>query len=132
MSTMILRVHRLSRVTVALVWIYHGLVPKLAGPHADELYLAARHGLPEVHLSMLLRATGVAEILFGIVVLVFSRSRWPFVVSALLLVLLLLDIAIVAPEYLLGAFNPVSLNVSVISLCVIGFMTTPQTTDRRG
>ena len=119
----------MSRVTVAFVWIYHGLVPKLLGPHSDELYLASIHGIPDEFLSLLLKLGGVAEIAFGIAVVVFWRSRWPFIVSVVILTLLLVDVAIVAPEYLLAAFNPVSLNLSVISLCVIGFLTKEQGAD---
>ena len=123
-------VHGLSRVTVAFVWIYHGLVPKLLGPHQDELHLAALHGLQGDHLPLLLKASGVAEIVFGIAVLVFWRSRWPFVVSAVVLIVLLVDVAMVAPEYLWGAFNPVSLSLSVISLSFTGFITASHGADK--
>ena len=122
-------VHGLARVTVALVWVYHGVVPKLLGPHRDELHLAAIHGLPADHLSLLLKVSGALEVVFGVVVLAFWRSRWPFVVSAVALTVLLVDVAVVAPEYLLGAFNPVSLNLSVISLSIIGFITARQGAD---
>lgn len=37
-------VHALARLSVALVWLYQGLVPKLAGPHADELALIQAAG----------------------------------------------------------------------------------------
>lgn len=123
MKASVFWVHGLSRVTVAFVWIYHGLVPKLLGPHQDELHLAALHGMQDDHLSLLLKLAGVVEIVFGIAVLVLWRSRWPFVVSAMVLIVLLVDIAIVAPDYLWGAFNPVSLNLSVISLSLTGFIT---------
>lgn len=129
MNSLNSRVHAVSRITVAFVWMYHGLVPKLLGPHSDELYLASIHGIPDEFLPLLLKMGGVAEIAFGVVVIVFWRSRWPFVVSVVILVLLLIDVAIVAPEYLLAAFNPVTLNLSVIGLCVIGFLTTEQGTD---
>ena len=123
MNENIVRVHVLSRVAVAFVWIYHGLIPKLLGPHRDELYLASLHSIPDSYLPVLLKATGVFEIIFGFIVLLFWRSRWPFVVSIALLTFLLIDIAIIAPEYLRGAFNPVSLNVSVIALSIVGLMT---------
>ena len=125
-------VHGLSRATVALVWMYHGLVPKLLGPHQDELYLAAIHGLADDYLSLLLKVSGALEIAFGVVILIFWRSRWPFVISVVALTVLLVDVTLVAPEYLLAAFNPVSLNLSVISLSIIGFMTTRQGADRHG
>lgn len=127
MTAVIGRVHGLARVSVALVWIYHGLVPKLLGPHRDELYLAAAHGLPAEPLPRLLQAAGAIEIGFGILLLITWRWRWPFLVSAALLVLLLVDIALVAPQYLVAAFNPVSLNLALISLSLIGWLTA----DRR-
>ena len=123
----VLFVHGLSRVTVAFVWIYHGLVPKILGPHRDELYLAVAHGMSSDSLTFgLLKILGAIEIIFGIVLLIFWNSRWPFVISAAVLALLLADVAVVAPEYLLATFNPISLNISVISLSIIGFVTTKQ------
>lgn len=132
MKATVSNVHKLSRVTVAFVWIYHGLVPKLLGPHHDELYLATIHGVHDDYLVPLLKVSGALEIVFGIVVLVFWRSRWPFVITVLALFALLVDVAIVSPNYLWGAFNPVSLNLSVISLSVIGILTTPRGNDRTG
>lgn len=120
-------VHGISRITVALVWVYHGLVPKLLGPHEDEIRLAMLHGLPAEQLPLWLKLVGIAEIVFGIIVLSTWSSRWPFICSGLMLVILLVDVAVVAPEYLLATFNPVSLNVSLIALCIIGFITTKRT-----
>lgn len=45
---------------------------------------------------------------------------------------LLVDVALMAPEYLSGAFNPVSRNGSAISGSVIGFITARQGTGGRG
>ena len=120
----VLLIHGLARITVAFIWIYHGLVPKILGPHRDELYLAAAHGLSVDTLAYLLKAAGMLEMVFGLIVLFFWHSRWPFLISIAVLTVLLLDVAIVAPEYLRAAFNPISLNLSVISLSVIGFITT--------
>ena len=116
-------VHRLSRITVAFVWIYHGLAPKILGPHQDEINLAVAHGLPADQLSLWLNAAGIAEVLFGIVFLIAWTSRWPFVVSIVILAMLLVDVAVVAPQYLVATFNPVSVNISVIVLSIIGFIT---------
>ena len=130
MKESVVFVHSLSRATVVLVWIYHGLVPKILGPHRDELYLAAIHGLSIDTLTHLLKAAGALEVVFGVMILLLWHSRWPFVISIAVLAVLLVDVAMMAPEYLRAAFNPVSLNLSVISLSAIGFVTARQRADR--
>ena len=117
-------IHGLSRISVAWVWLYHGLVPKLLGPHKDEISMAVAHGLSDSEVSAVLKQAGALEVIFGAVLLILWSSRWPFLVSGLLMIVLLIDVALFTPQYLAATFNPVSTNISVIALSVIGYLTT--------
>lgn len=105
----------LARLTLGAIFVYHGLVPKLLYQDATELRLLDAHGLPH----QLLVAAGVGEVLLGLLILLLRRRHWPLWTAMAALILLLLDVAIFAPGLLTQAFNPLSLNLAAVALCVI-------------
>lgn len=109
----------ICRVAVALVWIYHGLVPKLLRPHADELALWASFGLSLESATRLAMAAGAIEIVFGVLILILWRQAWPLMATAIAMPCLLAMVAVSAPALLAGAFNPVSTNLCVFALAVV-------------
>lgn len=113
-------IHAISRITVALVWLYQGLVPKLIANHADELVMLADSGITEAAAPTVIAIVGAAEVLLGMNVLVFFRRRWPLMLTALLMVLATLGVVLNSPGYLMAAFNPVSLNLLLFVVAVIG------------
>jgi uncharacterized membrane protein YphA (DoxX/SURF4 family) len=116
-SMMVAFVYAVARVTIALVWIWHGLVPKLLFHAIDEKRMLAEAGLPVTILPWV----GWAEIVFGIAMVVGWRWRWMFGVNIVLMVAALLGVAVCSPEYVTAAFNPVTLNVCMIALAVVGW-----------
>jgi hypothetical protein len=115
-------IHAISRITVALVWLYQGLIPKLIARHADELVMLADSGITEAVAPTVLAVVGSAEVLLGAIVLVFFRRRWPLVLTVLLMVLATVGVVMNSPRYLTAAFNPVSLNLLLIVVAVIGLL----------
>ena len=115
-------IHGLARISAAFVWIYHGLVPKLLFRSPDEVRMMVGSGIPESALRTCVTLAGWLEIAIGLSVLVFWKPRWPLLITIILMVLALLGVAINSPSYLVGAFNPVTLNLLVISTCVIGLL----------
>jgi hypothetical protein len=113
-------IHAIARATLAAVWIYHGLVPKLLVGHRDELDLLRRAGVGAETAPALLHALGWAEVLFGLILLLTWSRRWPFVLSMALVTAAGLTVAVTAPAYLVAAFNPVSLNLLVFALSAVG------------
>ncbi|MGB0133575.1 DoxX-like family protein [Dokdonella sp.] len=101
------------------MWLYHGVVPKLLGPHEDELAMTMAAGLSHANAVHVANVTGVLEILMAIAVLVFWRQRWPLLTTALAMVGLLLAVVVMQPVLLSGAFNPVTTNLSVLALSVV-------------
>ncbi len=69
--------YAICRGMVAFVWFYHGLVPKLLGPHADELRMNLALGLEPAQAERLSMMAGVFEVLFALLVVVCWRQRWP-------------------------------------------------------
>jgi hypothetical protein len=109
----------LARWGLALLFLYHGLVPKLLWLSADEKLLIAAHGL--AHVELVATLAGLAEIIMALILLAVRQSRWPLVVSAVLLAGLLLDVALFTPGLLIQAFNPLSTNLVALCLCLVGW-----------
>lgn len=114
-----LSTYALCRGTVAFVWLYHGLVPKLLGPHEDELSMNQALGLSVVEAHNLALASGVAEAAFGLSILLFWNHRWPLLITAASMVGLLLFAALSLPSLLLAAFNPLTTNLCVFVLAIV-------------
>ena len=112
-------IHAVARVGLAAIFAYQGLVPKLIARHADEMALIRGGGIPLEAAGTALVSIGVAEIVLALCILFFWRSRWPPLICAGLMVLATLDVAAIAPRYLVAAFNPVTLNLGVFCLAVI-------------
>ena len=115
-------IYGISRVVVAFIWIYHGLVPKLLFSNPDEVEMLRNIGIPAENLKLSMTALGVAEIAFGLSMLLLWRARSLFVATCVLMVLALAGVVIHSPHYLAAAFNPVTLNASMIALSVVGLV----------
>lgn len=124
-------IHTIVRITLAGVWIYHGLVPKILFPHADELKMLRQSGIPYEQSHQLLFLLGLAEILYGVAILISQRVRALFILNIVLLVIALLLVAVHSSEYITAAFNPISLNSALISLSFIGLLTEGGTASSR-
>ena len=109
----------IARLSLALVFIWHGLVPKILWLSPDELEMIQAHGLsaPE----WVARVAGVTEIVLGVLLLLL-RQRWPLLLAAALLIGLLLDVALFSPHLLLQAFNPLSTNLAALALCSVAWL----------
>jgi hypothetical protein len=115
-------IHAICRFVVALVWLYQGLVPKLLARHADELAMLADAGIPNSSLPSVLAAIGLAEVLFGAAVLVFFRHRWPLMLTVWLMIVAIAGVIVKSPRFLVAAFNPVSLNLLLATVALIGVL----------
>ncbi|MCE4070355.1 MULTISPECIES: DoxX-like family protein [Pseudomonas] len=111
----------IARLALGLVFLYHGLVPKLLFLSPDEVRMIEAHGWP-LSTQRIAEVAGAAEIVLALAILLLRRSRWPLWLAAAALVGLLVDVALFAPELLLGAFNPVSTNVAALALCAIALL----------
>jgi hypothetical protein len=110
-------IHALARLGVAFTWLYQGLVPKLLFANTDELAMLAAAGLPLGFLPVF----GVLEIVFAVVTLGLWRWRPIFLLNILAMFGALIGVGLQSPSYFVSAFNPVTLNIGVVVLSVIGY-----------
>ncbi len=110
-------IHALTRLGIAFIWLWQGLVPKLIFSSVDERAMMAAAGLPPV----LLPAIGMLELAFAAGTLILWRWRPLFVINALVMAGALIAVALKSPSYLSAAFNPVTLNLGMVVLSVIGY-----------
>jgi hypothetical protein len=114
--------HAAARTTIAVIFAYQGLVPKLLARNGDELIMLRDAGVSSHALSTILALIGGAEIAFSAALLICWRSRWPSLVTLGLMALATIQVALRSPAYLEAAFNPVSLNVGVAALAMIDLL----------
>lgn len=115
--------HGLARITLAFIWIYHGLIPKMMVMHTDELLPLVNAGFSDPLAVLSVAVAGIVEIAFGLTLLIFWKHRPLLLVSIPLMLVALLGVGATAPELLTAAFNPVTLNFSVVTLSIIAYLT---------
>lgn len=109
-----------ARLGLGIMWVYQGLVPKLLAPEG-EVALVAEVGIPNPELAV--TVLGLAEILFGLVFLFRPRWRWPYLVTAFVMVALGVGALSTGVETFTRPFNPFSLNLVAAALGVVGHVT---------
>jgi hypothetical protein len=114
--------HAAARCALAFIWVYQGVIPKLVFPDTGEREVLRASGLVPGLESRVLTAVGIAEVVFGVLFLTLWRTRSLFLVNAVLLVLLALGAAFSQPGLLVAPFNPVTLNLAMIALGVVGYL----------
>ena len=115
------RVYAIARITVAFIWIWHGLVPKLIANDPVEASPLLAMGLDDETAWSIVTATGVGEILFGLLILILWRQRWPLLLTIAAMAGLLVGVFFTSASLLLGAFNPLTINLAVMALSAIAW-----------
>lgn len=111
-------IHAFSRLSIAFVWFWQGLLPKFIFNNGDERTMMAASHLP----TSLVPLVGLVEIAIAAVAITSWRRRSFFLLNIAAMALALATVAIASPSYLIGAFNPVTLNLAMIALSVIGYV----------
>jgi uncharacterized membrane protein YphA (DoxX/SURF4 family) len=114
-------IYAVSRGTMAFIWFYHGLVPKLLCHDRIELDLLSRIAPPQ-NLHVAATLAGVVEVCFALLLLLLWRHRWPLWLTFVLMLAGIPIVAVSAPEYLTAAFNPVTLNISLAAFALIAII----------
>ncbi|MEC8328582.1 MAG: DoxX-like family protein [Pseudomonadota bacterium] len=110
---------QIARYIVSFSWLYHGIFPKLVHIAPLEKLMTASIGFSEEASYFITKAAGVGEVLFGLLIFVFYRSKLLLFFNILALCGLLLFVAILQPTLLIEAFNPVTTNIAIIGLSLI-------------
>jgi hypothetical protein len=111
-------IHAVARFGIAFMWLWQGLAPKLLFPSADEKAMIAAAGLPLSSLPVI----GAVELVFSLATLALWRWRSWFLANIVVMIVALIAVALQSPTYLVGAFNPVTLNGSMALLSLAGYL----------
>ena len=106
-------------ITLAVLWVYQGLIPKVLYKAQDEQYIWQQQGFDELTSLILMQFSGYIEIIFGMLFLVFKQSKILHFLNILGMLGLSLLIAIIDMRYFQNAFNPFVMNVAMASLSII-------------
>ncbi|MEZ2901322.1 DoxX-like family protein [Acinetobacter terrestris] len=110
---------RLIQVTLAGLWIYQGLIPKILFQSTAEIAIWHNMGI-EFHLAkMCVAISGLIEIMFGCTFLIWQRAVFLHQLNIVGLSGLLLLIMLTDPIQLSTAFNPVVMNTAMITLSML-------------
>lgn len=110
-------IHATARVAIAFIWFWHGLVPKLLFEQADERSMIAAVGLSAGFVPVI----GWIELVLAALAFVTWRWRPFFLLNVAAMIGALVGVALTSPSYLVAAFNPVTLDIAMIALSVVGF-----------
>jgi hypothetical protein len=113
---------QIARLASSATWLYQGLVPKLLGPHADEVAMIATIGVSGEQARVVAAGAGWLEVILGLCILAFYRRVWPHLLSVLTLMGLLAFVVVCVPSYLGAAFNPVASNVPLAAISLVAIL----------
>jgi hypothetical protein len=111
----------LVNLTLGIIWIYQGLIPKILFTDTGEIEILKQSGLFGGHEENVLTIIGTAEILFGVALIVFQRKTLQYLN---ILGLCLLTLGAIFSDLMIFTlpFNPFSLNISMIGLSIISIL----------
>ena len=109
--------NRFINYTIALLWIYQGLIHKLIFINKDEIAIWQWLGLSYELAIYAGRASGIGEIIFGLC-FIFLQNKFLHYLNIVSMVGLFLLVLIILPNALTQAFNPVVMNTAMIALSI--------------
>lgn len=104
-------------LSLAFLWGYQGLIPKILFINPDEITIWQTFGLSYAQAQLAGQGSGVLECVFALLFL-FSSSKYLHYLSIFSLVFLFTLVAFLIPDSLIRAFNPVVMNLAMISLSI--------------
>ena len=99
--------------------MYHGFFPKLYAIAPLERQLTATMGFSTQVSDLITRVAGVSEIVFGLLLIAFYKTKAIHFLNILALLSLLLYVGLMMPSLLIEAFNPITTNLTMMALSVV-------------
>lgn len=113
-------VHLLVCLSLAFVWLYQGLIPKILFPHTGEVDMVKASGIFSGYESEVVMMIGIIQMLIGLLFLLPLKKKLLFFSSSVAVFFLGIGPLIVSPEQFILPFNPATLNITMIVLGLIG------------
>ncbi|HEX9636889.1 MAG TPA: DoxX-like family protein [Acidobacteriota bacterium] len=115
-------VHLLTRVALAAVFAYQGLVPKLLARHPDEIAMMEAAGMPTTQSVAAVAALGLAELALAVTLVVAWSRTWPLWLCLVAMSIATTVVSLCSPAFFGAAFNPFSLNLSASALAAVDLL----------
>ena len=112
---------QIARYALTFSWLYHGIFPKLLYVAPYEKLLIDSFGFSEQVSYFITKSAGVSEVIFGGVIFIFYRIKSIILLNIFALFGLIIFVAVLQPQLLVEAFNPVTTNLMMIALSVMLF-----------
>lgn len=111
----------LVNLTLGIIWIYQGFIPKILFTDSGEIEILRQSGLFDGYEENILTTIGIAEIAFGITLILIQRKLLQYLN---ILGLLFLTFGAIFSDLMIFTlpFNPFSLNISMIALSAIAIL----------
>jgi hypothetical protein len=111
----------LVNLTLGIIWIYQGLIPKILFTDTGEIEILRQSGLFNGNEENILTIIGIAEIAFGVALIFIHRKVLQYLN---ILGLCLLTVGAIFSDLMIFTlpFNPFSLNISMIALSIIAIL----------
>jgi uncharacterized membrane protein YphA (DoxX/SURF4 family) len=107
----------LLRLSLAVVWLWTGIVSLGLYPASDSLALLAAAGVPAPLQSLALYGAATLDLLLGVLTLCPLRhTRWLWLAQALLIVAYTAIISMRLPDYWLHPYGPISKNLPMLAV----------------
>lgn len=113
-----MKIYDISRIGLALIWLYHGLIPKLLFASAQEVEMNEKL-MPFLSENTALISSGIFEVLFGIAYLIFYREKRFNYISIAFPLIATVTLIFTHSHFFTLAFNPFSINLSLAFLAWI-------------
>ena len=112
---------QIARYALTFSWLYHGIFPKLLHVAPYEKLLIDSFGFSEQVSYFITKSAGVGEVIFGGILFIFYRTKYIILLNIIALFGLIIFVAVLQPQLLVEAFNPVTTNLMMIALSVMLF-----------
>lgn len=119
------KIYAISRWSIAIIFLYHGVVPKLVFKHEQEVLMNDTM-MPFVPEATALAVSGWMEVGLAAAFIILYRHIWLNYVAIFFLVSVTLAILVKLPTLMTYAFNPFSLNLAVVALALINIIAHPK------
>mgnify|MGYP000238761899 CR=1 FL=1 len=110
---------QIARFIISFSWLYHGIFPKLVYIAPLEKTMTASIGLSNELSYLVTKSAGVGEVIFGVLFFLFYRNKAMVLLNIVGLTGLLTFVAVLQPQLLIEAFNPVTTNMTLIGFSLI-------------
>jgi len=121
---------QMARYIVGLSWMYHGFFPKIYHIAPLEKLMTGSAGYSEQVSDLITRSAGIAEVIFGLLLIIFYKNKQLVWLNIFALCGLLGAVAVIQPSLLIEAFNPVTTNVPLIALSFMWLKEIKQLSNR--